>query len=192
VRNLQQRLILVFGLVLIVAASVAYSQPWLRIPDAETMAWRMTLVGANGEQRVLSFSDVRSMPAIKAAGGFFSSVGIVFGPYSVKGVALTALCDLVGGMDAGDAVMISAGDGYSTVLSYEQANGDFLAYTADLKELPQRDLQTLLIYEVDGKLLSHEIGKPMRLAIIGINESVLTEGSYWVKWVDRIEVLRTP
>jgi len=188
-RRHQPRSILIIGLVLIVAAYVAYSQPWLRIPDAETRAWQLELGGANGEEKTLSFSDVVSLPAVRGAGGFFSSVGVIFGPYSIKGVSLIDLCDLVGGIDEGEALMISAKDGYSTVLSYEQVHGDFLAYTPDLKELPERDLQTLLIYEVNGRLLSQEIGKPMRLAIIGVSDSVLTEGSYWVKWVDRVEVL---
>jgi len=57
-----------------------------------------------------------------------------------------------------------------------------------MKEVPHGELNLVLIYEQDGSLLSEEQGKPLRLAVVG-QEDLVTEGFYWVKWVDRIEVM---
>jgi len=191
-RRDSSRLLLLSGLLLILASLVVYLQPWQWLIDAETRAWRLTLVGGDGSEKVLCFRDITSLPAHAGNGGFFSTVGVVYGPCALRGVSLEELCRQVGGMAPGDAVMVSAKDGYSTVLSYEQAMGGFVAYTTGFKEVPGAQLKAVLVYELDGKLLPKEDGKPLRLAVVGTEEGLLTEGNYWVKWVNRIEVLRVP
>jgi hypothetical protein len=100
------------------------------------------------------------------------------------------LCQLVGGITSDDIVMISASDGYSTVFDYDQVMGKFITYdTRTLKEVPHSELKTVLIYQQDGKSLSQADGRPLRIAIIG-TDGFLTEGNYWVKWVNKIEVLK--
>ncbi len=187
----RSKLVLVAGILLILASAVAYLQPWQWLIDAETRAWRLTLVGGDGSEKTLSYRDITSMPVFRGDGGFFSTVGMIFGPYSVRGVTLEELCGQVGGLAPGDAVMVSAKDGYSTVLSYEQVKGDFVAYTSDLREVPAAELKTVLMYQMDGRPLPYEAGKPLRLAIVG-NGGLLTEGNYWVKWVTKVEVLKAP
>jgi DMSO/TMAO reductase YedYZ molybdopterin-dependent catalytic subunit len=44
------------------------------------------------------------------------------------------------------------------------------------------------MYEQDGKPLSYNDGGPLRVAIISKEKGVVTEGSAWVKWVDKIEI----
>jgi len=185
-------LILLTGVLLILASVLAYIQPWQNWPDQETKAWQLTVVGSDGSERVLSFQDIRELPAHKGNGGFFSTVGIVFGPYQTKGVTLEELCNTVGGIKPGEALMVSARDGYSTVLSYEQVMGDFITYSTDLKEVPHQELKTILMYQQDGRLLSDADGKPLRIAIVGSPPNLLTEGNYWVKWVNKLEVLKAP
>ncbi len=185
-------LVLIAGALLILASAIAYLQPWNLLVDADTRAWRLTLVGKDGSSKTLTYKDVTSLPAYAGDGGFFSSVGIVYGPYPVRGVTVEELCNQVGGVGQGDAVMVSARDGYSTVLSYEQVMGDFIAYTPDLREVPDTELQTILMYRLDGKPLDDEGGRPLRLAVVSPAGGLLTEGSYWVKWVTKIEVLRAP
>jgi len=191
-RNIKSRFLLIAGFLLILAAVLLYYNPWPGLVDDETRAWKVTLVGRDGIEKVLSYKEITSLSAYKGEGGFFSTVGIVYGPYTVEGVALEDLCNLVGGISSTDAVMISARDGYSTVLAYEQVKGDFITYSTDLKEVPHDELKMILMYQRDGKLLSDEEGKPLRLAIAGPNQGLLTEGNYWVKWVNRIEVLKAP
>ena len=184
--------ILLAGVLLLLASVLAYIQPWQNWPDQETKAWQLTVVGSDGSKKVLSFQDIRELPAHKGSGGFFSTVGIVFGPYQTKGVTLVELCNTVGGIKPGEALMVSARDGYSTVLSYEQVKGDFITYSTDLKEVPHQELTTILMYQQDGRLLSDADGKPLRIAIVGSPPNLLTEGNYWVKWVNELEVLRAP
>jgi len=44
------------------------------------------------------------------------------------------------------------------------------------------------MYEQDGKPVSYNDGGPARVAIVSDSPGIVTEGSAWVKWVDRIEV----
>lgn len=184
------KIILLAGLLLVLSAAVAYLQPWQGLVDAETRVWRLTLIGRDGTEKVLSYMELTSLPAYTGEGGFFSTVGTIYGPYTAKGVPLEGLCSQVGGVSPGDAVMVSAKDGYSTVLSYEQVTGEFPAYTPDFKEVPGAELKTILMYELDGRRLTAEGGKPLRLAVVGTGQGLLTEGNYWVKWIEKIEVLK--
>jgi DMSO/TMAO reductase YedYZ molybdopterin-dependent catalytic subunit len=176
----------------LVALTLLAVRPWQGQADAETKAWKVTLVGREGAERTLSYDDITSLPSYKGNGGFFTTVGVVYGPYEAKGVTLSELCKLVGGVTPSDFVMVSATDGYSFVFDYDQIMGDFITYSSeDLKETPHDELRTILMYQQDGKPLSHEDGKPLRIAIVGTKKGLLVEGSYWVKWVNRIEVLKT-
>ena len=176
-------LALVFGIALVI---VAFGYYFLDRP--EPVNWELTLVGKNGEQKVLSYEEIRSLPYQEAQGGFFTTVGVVNGPYEVKGVLLQDLCGLVGGVTADDLVSISANDGYSMVFDYDQLNGDIPTYDpVNLHEVSHEKLMVLLIYEQDGKSLSDSDGRPLRLAVVG-SERLLTEGHNWVKWVNKIEV----
>lgn len=113
---------------------------------------------------------------------------MINGPYEVKGVLLEELCALVGGVTATDVVSVSATDGYSMVFDYEQLSGDIETYDpVTMREIPHEKLVVLLTYEQDGKPLPHNDGRPLRIAVVG-SEALLTEGHYWVKWVNSIEV----
>jgi DMSO/TMAO reductase YedYZ molybdopterin-dependent catalytic subunit len=190
-KNIKLKVLLITGILLILASLLVYFQPWPGQIDEETRAWKLTLVGRNGAQKVLTYKDITELPDYKGEGGFFSTVGIVYGPYSAKGVTLEELCKQVGGISPSDAVMISAKDGYSTVLDYEQVMGGFITYNMKIKEVPHEELKTILMYQQDGKPLSDEDGKPLRIAIVGSKKGLLTEGNYWVKWIEKIEVLKT-
>ncbi|MFA5367343.1 MAG: molybdopterin-dependent oxidoreductase, partial [Dehalococcoidia bacterium] len=84
-------------------------------------------------------------------------------------------------------VRVSAIDHYSMVFSYNQLHGEFITYDANLHEIENDGLTVAVIYEQDGAPLTEDMGSPLRLALIGDN--VLTEGMYWVKWINKIEIL---
>jgi DMSO/TMAO reductase YedYZ molybdopterin-dependent catalytic subunit len=178
-------LTLVIGVALIAGAAGYY------IKERPTpIKWELTLVGKNSEERVLEYDDVRRLPSQDARGGFFTTVGVVNGPYEVKGVPLQNLCALVGGIGPDDLVSVSAVDGYSMVFDADQLAGHIETYDpVTLREVPHEKLAVLLIYEQDGKPLSEADGRPLRLAVVG-SEALLTEGHNWVKWVNRIEVVK--
>ena len=189
VRSRLALVLLVVGLLCVVGAVLAYTRPWDRGTAEEDVDWTLTLIGSIGEQRLLDLDEIKAMPSCQGQGGYFTTAGAVFGPYSVKGVSLEALCDLVGGVGPTDIVFVSAADGYSSVFDCDQFAGEIPTYDpVNIREVPNEGVQLILIYEQDGQPLSHEDGKPVRVAVTG-GSDLLTEGFYWVKWVNKIEII---
>ena len=179
---------LILGLICIVAAVLVFTHPW-QGDSEEQIDWDLTLIGVNGDNFAVGFNDIRDMESTTGRGGFFTTAGVVYGPYSVKGVSIEALCDLVGGMGPADILFVSATDGYSSVFDYDQVSGELPTYDpVTMREVPNDGLHLILIYEQDGKPLTHDDGKPLRLAVVG-DSDLLTEGFYWVKWVDKIQII---
>lgn len=151
----------------------------------ESIEWNLTLIG--DEEKVLSYDDIRAMPSYEGHGGFFTTVGSVNGPFKCKGTPLEELCDLVGGINTTDTVRVYASDGYMMVFTYDQVGGDFITYDMGIREVPHRELEVILMYEQDGGKLPEDCGRPLRVAIVS-KDKLLTEGHYWIKWVDKIEI----
>jgi len=184
--------ILILGLICIVAAVLVYAHPWSG--SAADIEWNLTLVGSNGENVTLSFKDIKALESTPGQGGFFTTTGVIHGPYDVKGVSIEDLCDVVGGLGPSDGVLVSAIDGYSAFFEHDEVEGniptsEYDPATGNLKEVPHENLGLILMYEQDGKPLSDDDGKPLRLAVAG-DDRLLTEGFRWVRWVDRIEVIQ--
>jgi DMSO/TMAO reductase YedYZ molybdopterin-dependent catalytic subunit len=181
-------LILVAGLLLLAGAVFVGLQQWSGRDQAEPVEWDLTLIGRDGQETILSYDEVMSLPSVETSGGFFSSVGTVYGPYTVRGVRLDTLLDLVGGMTPSDVLFVAAQDGYSCVFDYRQLHGEIETFEPDtLRMVPEGDVEFLLIFEQQGKPLPDDSGKPLRLAVTN-PDGLLTEGHWWVKWVQRLEI----
>jgi DMSO/TMAO reductase YedYZ molybdopterin-dependent catalytic subunit len=155
--------------------------------DPAIKDWHLTLNGT--QEKMLKIDDLRRFPVTTGHCYAVSTTGIRFGPYICTGVDLRDLIADVGGMGSDDQVWISAPDGYMWVFDAQQLAGKgFVTFNADLKEIPSPPLRIILMYEQDGKPLSYDDGGPARIAIVSDNAGVVTEGSSWVKWVDRIEI----
>jgi DMSO/TMAO reductase YedYZ molybdopterin-dependent catalytic subunit len=151
--------------------------------------WHLTLNGTR--EKVLTLEDLRALPAVTGHGYAVSTTGIRFGPYVCRGVDLRELVSLTGGMGQNDSVWVSAPDGYLWVFDAEQLEGrGFITMNESLREIPSPPLRIILMYEQDGKPLTYDEGGPARIAIVSEEEGIVTEGSAWVKWVDRIEIHR--
>jgi hypothetical protein len=141
--------------------------------------------------KVLTLDDLRKFPSVTGHGYSVSTTGIRFGPYVCTGVDLKDIISDMGGMGPGDRIWISAPDGYLWVFDAEQVTGKgFVTFNTDLKEIPSPPLRIILMYEQDNKAVSYNDGGPVRVAIISEEPGVITEGSAWVKWVNRIEIKR--
>ena len=157
--------------------------------DPATKDWTLTLNGTT--QKVIRMDDLRRFPAVTGHGYAVSTTGIRFGPYICKGVDIRDLIADMGGMGQNDQVWISAPDGYMWVFDAGQVGGKgFVTFNADLKEIPSPQLRIILMYQQDNKEVSYDDGGPVRIAIISEQPGVVTEGSAWVKWVNRIEIHR--
>ncbi|MDD4254147.1 MAG: molybdopterin-dependent oxidoreductase [Methanofollis sp.] len=161
------------------------------VQAVEDISWNLTVSDGTNE-KVLSFSEIKNLPAWEGYGYAVSTVGIKYGPYNVKGVTLTTLVDLVGGSGEGDQVGITAPDGYYWVFDDEQMAGKgFVTFDQNLKEKSSPTLTLVLAYEFNGTAIPDGDGGPLRI-VVGTGEpNTITEGSAWVKWVDRIEVKRS-
>ena len=162
------------------------SQPAIHSAD-DFSRWNLTV---NGTTRVVyTLNQIRALPVSTGNGFAVSTVGIKYGPYLCKGVLLNDLLNRSGGISPGDQVWISAPDGYLWVFDYDQVQGKgFITFNETLTEIPSPPLRILLMYEQDGKPLLYDEGGPLRVAIISDDKGVVTEGSAWIKWVDRIEI----
>jgi len=149
--------------------------------------WRLTLNGSHETE--LTLAELRHLPAIQGHGYCVSTTGFRFGPYRCRGVDLRDLTSLAGVLEPSSTVWVSAPDGYLWVFDSEQLDGrGFITFDENLSEIPSPPLRIILMYEQDGKPLSYNDGGPARIAIISEEPGVITEGSAWVKWVDRIEI----
>ena len=183
-------LALTVGVLCIIAAAMIYTHPWRGNNSDSNVKWSLTLVGINNEQRILSYDEIKAMPYYEGQGGFFTTVGVINGPYKVRGVPVIDLCEMVGGMTSSDILFVSAQDGYSAVFGYDQVTGNLDTYDPKTMAVtPHKELKLILAYKLNGKPLSDDSGKPLRLAAVG-SDDLLTEGHYWVKWVNKLEVVR--
>jgi DMSO/TMAO reductase YedYZ molybdopterin-dependent catalytic subunit len=158
--------------------------------NAAAKDWRLVLHGTS--EKVLTMDDLRLLPAVTGHGYAVSTTGVRFGPYVCTGVDLRDLADEVGGLGPGDRIWVSAPDGYMWVFDTEQAEGKgFVTFNESLKEIPSPPLRIILMYEQDGEPVSYDDGGPARIAIVSGQPGVVTEGSAWVKWVDRIEIKKS-
>jgi len=82
-KNKYAIIFLVIGVVFIGTASAYYL---LGSIAEEPIDWDVTLIGSDGEQKVLTYQEIRNLPSHEACGGYLTTAGIVYGPYEVKGV----------------------------------------------------------------------------------------------------------
>jgi hypothetical protein len=105
-------------------------------------------------------------------------------------VALSDIVKTVGGMTSNDAVKISAKDGYSMTLSYNQViNGtEFPTYdsTTGKEVTPVNNIVVFIAYEQNGQAIGDDIG-PLRMCIMAPGQ--ITDGQWWVKWVQKIAII---
>ena len=144
----------------------------------------------NGSQTVTyTMSALKALPVT----GQMSSTGVITGPNQYKGVAMTELLKAVGGITDTSAVRVSAKDGYAMTLSYNQVtqgSGFPVLDSTTGKEVTATNKPIVFVaYEMDGKALDDTIG-PLRLGIMTSNTQV-TDGHWWVKWAQKIEVVST-
>ena len=142
------------------------------------------------QTKTLTMVDVEALPIIFGTTGDMTGIGVLEGPNQYKGVTLTDILNTIGGITENDVVKVSGKDGYAITLSYAQITEGSNFLTCDnstRKEVsPAGKLTVFLAYEKDGTPLDDIVG-PLQLGIMAPGQ--LTNGSWWVKWVQKIEVI---
>jgi hypothetical protein len=159
-------------------------------PPGSTATQSGSLTIVNGSQsKILTMADLKAMPATSGLSGDMSSTGKIEGPYLYKGVALTDILKLVGGVTENNAVRVSAKDNYTMTLSYNQltAGTGFPTFNSTTgKEVsPAGKVTVIIAYEQDTKPIDDS--GPLRMALI--TDNLLTDGHWWEKWVIKVEVI---
>ena len=179
-------------IIIVVAAGSGAAVFLLSKPSSSVSlpAMSLTLVGANGQQKVLNEKDIVGLQSYTAKGGLKSSGGLMQNYGTYQGVPVTELLNLVGGITSDETLTVTGSDGYSMVYTYNQtANGQgFTTYDplTGSEESPTKPLTLVLSYEMNGSALTSDVG-PLRLVVLG-PDGLLTEGHFWVKWVTTMAI----
>jgi DMSO/TMAO reductase YedYZ molybdopterin-dependent catalytic subunit len=168
--------IIAFGCILSAGCTSPQYEEWdlAIIQDDKTITYSMT--------------DLVAMEKVSGYGCSVSTVGIVTGPYRYTGVPLMSLISL----NAEQLLYIYGEDQYMWVMDQDQISGDDLFVFDD--EFNARDptvlgLTVILAYMEENVPLAQENGGPLRLVVVSDHDDIITEGSGWVKWVTKIEVV---
>ena len=183
-RNLPVAAVLLTITVLVGCGGVPAGDSAAGSPDAT-----LTIKSAD-ESITLTWDDIKGLPAYEGPGGRISSVGKVTPPTRFKGVTVEDLCALVGGFSEENSVQITARDGYGMTFSYDQiATGRYDTYDPSTGENIDFDgkLWTVIAYQEDSEPVPSDGDGPLRMAILG-TDRVVTDGHWWIKWVESIEV----
>jgi hypothetical protein len=153
----------------------------------------LTLAALNGTEYLLNSSQIAALPSTTAAGGYIQGNSLPFNTNNYTGVSLNTLANMVGGLSSGEVLMVEGSDGYTINFTYsEVVNGNFSTFDSATGNpaSPTGPIVPIVAYYNDSQLIPDESngGGPLMVAIVG-NDSLVTQGKYWVKWVDRVEVL---
>lgn len=140
-----------------------------------------------------TMTDLNALGATESKGGILTSIGNVIGPDDCKGFAILDVIEDFGGLAANEAVRVIAKDGYAMTFSYQQlTEGMFTTFDSSTKEEKACDnVEVILMSELNGTALDEEKSGKLRLAVLSDNDTI-TEGHWWVKWVENIEIIEGP
>jgi hypothetical protein len=188
-----KKFLALIAVIIIIVASASGAAVYLLSKSSSTVslpAISLTLVGTNGQQKVLNEKDIEGLQSYTAKGGLKSSGGEIQDYGTYQGVPVTELLNLVGGMTNDETLTVTGSDGYSMVYTYNQtvnAQG-FTTYNplTGSEESPTKPLTLVLAYYENGSALTSADGS-LRLVVLG-PDGLLTEGHFWVKWVTTMAI----
>ena len=186
------------ALVLAVALLIGVPLGYLAIEgmdSADSVA--VTMVGKDDTELEVALDDLKGMETLEDISSYQNRFGNWRGLGTYKGVELSALADLVGGMEPGDVMTLTASDGYHLNLSYYQvyAEGECLEIQGPM----------VLAYQFNGTECPGWEDGPMVAALapdqafsnIDFNSTCAKDpeflgstsaGSLWVRNVERIQI----
>lgn len=129
--------------------------------------------------------DLGSLETHEYKGGFMKSTGTIVGPASFSGVSLFEVLELAGGITEDDALEVTASDGYTMTLTYEQVQGHLMTYNADSQALTVKDLDSVLMTSAGDETFAD--GLP-RLAFPSADAEI-SDGHFWVKLVSKLKIV---
>jgi hypothetical protein len=142
----------------------------------------ITLTDAQGREHPVNLA---ALEPISRQGGLIRSTGTRNGPARLTGPTLGSVLAIGGGLARGQAVRITAADGYSMVFTYDQAMGNIMTYDGTGHALTVGGTTPILAFDGDGARWAE--GFP-RLAFVG-ETAPLTDGHFWIRNIAEIAVV---
>jgi len=147
---------------------------------------------------LLSLDDLKQLPNLEAFSSFQNQFGNWGGQGVYRGVKVSDLIDLVGGMTVTDTLTARAYDGYSQSYSYhnvypneswQELQGDMiLAYQYNGTVVPEWDTGLRIVMLAPDGAYSNEDCLTTSAPGMGCNV-YYSGGARWVRYVARIEVI---
>lgn len=154
-------------------------------PDLPSM--NLTLIGWDGRLVTLTETEIDDLTSYRAYGGYKKQTGTITGLGYYTGVPFTTLCDLVGGIEFGDIVRLTASDGYQKDFTYSEVYGSFVTYdpVTGQEVSHSQPLVPILAYYLNDQPITDG---PLKSAVVG-PEGLATASTYWVKYVVQMEII---
>jgi hypothetical protein len=198
VNKLNRKMLAVIVIVVVVVACASVAAVYLLTAQKTSTsttnlpAMSLTVVGANGQQKVLTQKDIAALQSITGKGGSVGQGGMVKNPGTYTGVKLSDVCNLVGGITNGDTISVNCSDGYSVSFTYNQvANGKgFNTYgSSGNTATPTRPIYLILAYQYNGTNLPSGSG-PLKTMVIG-QDGLLSDGKIAANMVIEVDVSKS-
>ena len=192
--NRKMLAVIVIVVVVVVCASVAavYILSSHKASTVNLPAMSLTVVGANGQQKVLSEKDIAGLQSYTGKGGSIGQGGMAMNVGTYTGVKLSDVCSLVGGITSGDTISVNCSDGYSVSFTYDQvANGKgFSMYdSSGNSATPTNPVYLILAYQYNGTNLPSGSG-PLKTMVIG-QDGLLTAGKIAANMVIEVDISKS-
>ncbi len=137
-------------------------------PAFDPATWKLTVDGLVAAPLTLDFAELTALPQTTVVRDFYCVEGWGVDQVEWKGVALSELMKRAQVDPKATHLLFHSSDGvYTDSLTIEQAGFE----------------DSLLVHQVNGVQLPHDMGQPLRLIYPG------HYGYKYVKWVERVEVL---
>jgi hypothetical protein len=129
-------------------------------------------------------ADLEKMDKVDGLALYKNSKGVVTGPFAIKGVKLSEVVKLAGGMTDAEKLIVSSSDGYVTELSFAQANGEVAVTKADGSPVEGKPVVTPVLITWSEPAMEKDLP---RLAFIS-ETGLITESKYWARNVVEIKI----
>ena len=189
-----KKLIAIIIIIIVIVAVVVSWQIYGRSSTAKSQvtlpALSLTLVGANGQQKILNSNELGALKSITAAGGYNeTSTGMIYNG-NFTGVPVLTLLNLVGGVTSNENVTFTGSDGYQVTFTYQQVHGQEINTfdpTTGAAVQPSQPLTVIVAYDSNGTSISSGKG-PLTVAIVG-PQGLYTNGYWWAYLLVKIEII---
>ena len=152
---------ILIGVIVLAGASIGAIM-LLQQPSASPS---IDVIKKDSTQQTIAFSQMLSMESVEAYGAYENSYGNPRGNGTYKGVKVSDLVDLAGGMESTDLIVVNASDGYSVTFPYSKVypslstqdlQGDMiLAYSYNGTMMPEWELGFRIIFLTEDEYYSN-------------------------------------